>query len=329
MTRACNLRCKHCLNNSGIKGSNEIEYNELLRIVKLLIQAGIFEIRFTGGEPLLYSKIYDIIKFCTDNNIYVSIGTNGTLITESVIKRLKDCGLNKAIISLDGTRESHDSIRGEGNYDKTMSAINLLKKYEIEYKINSVIMKNNIDDIIKLAKKMHKENNPLFIRRFIESGRGVNIKDNVLKNKDYEYVKSKLKYEMKNKKLIRGHYINLLDETHNSRIQIPFKIPISCKAGQRAIIITPEGNIHFCGFLAAQGFPPIGNISNIKNFREFWESIDYVKSLKELNENLDIYNTLKNVQKTNCLAYVQNMINKRKKLYIFYSKYNLYNNQLK
>lgn len=329
LTRVCNLRCKHCLNNSGIKESNEIEYSELLRIIKLLIQAGIFEIRFTGGEPLLYPKIFDIIKLCTDNGIYVSMGTNGTLMTESVIKKLKKCGLNKVIISLDGTKKSHDSIRGTGTYDKTINAINLLKKYKIDYKINSVIMKNNMDDIIELAKQMYKEKNPLFIRRFIESGRGVNLKDNVLKSYDYDYLKEQLKYELKDKKIIRGHYINLEDESQNSRIQIPFKIPISCKAGQRSIIITPEGNIHFCGFLAAQGFSPIGNTSNIKDFRKFWETIDYVKILKKLNDNLDIYNSEKNVHKTNCLAYVQGMLNKRKKLYIIYSKNNLYSNQLK
>ena len=145
LTRGCNLRCKHCLNNSGIIGNNEINYDELIRVINELIKAGIFEIRFTGGEPLLYSRIYDVIKYCTDNGIYVSIGTNGTLITETVIKKLKNSGLNKVIISLDGTREVHDSIRGKGNFDKTIAAISLLKKYEIDYKINSVIMKNNFN----------------------------------------------------------------------------------------------------------------------------------------------------------------------------------------
>lgn len=329
LTRACNLRCKHCLNNSGVKEDNEIDYNELLRIIQSLIKSGIFEIRFTGGEPLLYPKIYDIIKYCTDNYVYVSIGTNGTLITENVVKNLKNSGLNKAIISLDGTKKAHDNIRGDGNFDKTINAINLLKKYKIDYKINSVIMKNNMDDIIVLAKQMYKGKNSLFIRRFIESGRGANLKNNTLSYKDYTYVKKHLKDELENKKIIRGHYINLSDDTQNSRITLPFKIPISCKAGQRALVITPDGNIHFCGFLAAQGFPPIENISKIKDFREFWENIDYEKWLKKLNDGLKEYNSQNNIQKTNCLAYVQNMLNKRKKLYIFYSKDNLFSNQLK
>lgn len=329
LTRRCNLKCKHCLNNSGVTGNNEINYDELIRVINELIKSGIFEIRFTGGEPLLYPKIYDIIKYCTDNSVYVSIGTNGTLITETVIKKLKNSGLNKVIISLDGTKKVHDSIRGKGNFDKTITAIGLLKKYEVDYKINSVIMRDNMDDIITLAKQMYKEGNPLFIRRFIESGRGINLKDNVLKFEDYEYVKSQLKEELRDGKIIRGHYINLMDETQSSRMKIPFNIRISCKAGQRAIIITPEGNIHFCGFLAAQGFPPIDNISNVRDFREFWENIDYEKRLKVLNNKLDEYNSQLNIQKTNCLAYVQNMINKRKRLYIFYSKDNLFNNQLK
>ena len=329
LTRACNLRCKHCLNNSGIKSNDEIEYDELLRIIKSLIESGIFEIRFTGGEPLLYPQIFDIIKFCSDNHLYVSIGSNGTLMTESIVKKLKESGINKAIISLDGTEEAHDRIRGIGNYSKTMNAIRLLKKYNIDFKVNSVIMKDNMNDIVKLAKEMHNEKNPLFIRRFIESGRGSNIKNNVLKYTDYEDIKNKLRKELTDGKYIRGHYINLSDEIENSRIKLPFNVPISCKAGQRALIITPEGNIHFCGFLAAQGYRPIGNVKNIKDFRKFWESIDYVDLLKELNDNLNKYNSQENIQQTNCLAYVQNMLNKEKKLYIIYSKYNLFSNQLK
>lgn len=329
LTRACNLRCKHCLNNSGIVCSNEISYSELIRLINLMIDAGIFEIRFTGGEPLLYSNIYEIIKYCNDNGLYTSIGTNGTLITETVIKKLKKAGLNKAIVSLDGTKESHDSIRGNGNYLKTLNAIKLLKKYGIEYKINSVIMKDNMEDIIILAKNMYNEGNPLFIRRFIESGRGANLKNNTLSFDDYEYVKKQLKLEIDSKQLVRGHYINLTDEAKKSRINIPFNVSTSCKAGQRALIITPEGNIHFCGFLAAQGFPPIGNTANIKNFRTFWEKINYQDLLKNLNNKIGEYNSQPGVQQTNCIAYAQNMLNRNKKLYIFYSKNNLFQNQLK
>ena len=66
VTRACNLRCKHCLNNSGIKDKNELTAAETKKLIKGLAEAGIQEIRFTGGEPLLNKHIFDYIKLCTE-----------------------------------------------------------------------------------------------------------------------------------------------------------------------------------------------------------------------------------------------------------------------
>lgn len=63
-----------------------------------------------------------------------------------------------------------------------------------------------------------------------------------------------------------------------------------------------------CGFLAAQGFSPIGNIRDISNWLEFWNNMHSKNYLKELRENLDRYNSIPNVQQTNCLAYVQRML---------------------
>ena len=328
LTRSCNLKCKHCLNNSGEKLKNQLNYKELIRIVDDFSKAGIFEIRFTGGEPLLFPKIYELINYATEKGIYVSIGTNGTLINESVSKKLKKAGLKKCVISLDGTREAHDLIRGKGCYEKVIKAIKYLKKERITIKINSVIMKSNMQDVINLAKEMYRTKTPMFIRRFIESGRGANLNNNTLSKADYDYVKYQLRTKLLDGTTVRGHYINLTDQAEKSRIKIPFKITLSCKVGQRSLIITPEGNINYCGFLAAQGFPPIGNVREISDIRKFWNNDNYSIKLDKLNRSLNDYNSINGVQKTNCLAYAQNLINKNKELIIFVSKDNLYRGQV-
>lgn len=61
-------------------------------------------------------------------------------------------------------------------------------------------------------------------------------------------------------------------------------------------------------FLAAQGFNPIGNIRNVKNWIDFWNDMHSKDYLKELRANLNRYNSIENVQETNCLAYVQRML---------------------
>lgn len=310
LTRGCNLRCIHCLNNSGTIKDNELTKDEWISIINKFSNLGVQEIRFTGGEPLLFNGIYELIKYATKNGICTSLGTNGTLITKQIAKKLSESGLKKAIISIDGNRKIHDSIRGKGNYKKSMKGLKYLKKNNIDVRINSVIMKSNMDDIINFSKKIHKKKITLFIRRFIESGRGKNLENNMLTKKDYDYIREKLKKELECGLYINGHYLRN-DEGINSRIKLPFSIR-GCKAGQRAITILPNGDINLCGFLAAQNFSNVGNIKNIKDIGKFWIDINSNDKLLELRNNLDKYNNRENVQETYCLAYIVNYLKENK-----------------
>lgn len=313
LTRGCNLRCKHCLNNSGIPEENQLTLEECYVLVKQLAEAGIQEIRFTGGEPLIFEGIYDLIKYATDLGIFVSIGTNGTLITKEIAQKLKTNGVKRAVVSLDGTKEMHDTIRGNGNYDRTIDAIVFLSEVGISIKVNSVIMRSNMENVIELAKQMHNKKISIFIRRFIESGRGANLKNNMLSKSDYEYVNDCLKNELINGPYVRGHYIRLTDEGKNNRINLPFELRNGCKAGQRALVITPNGDMHFCGFLAAQGFPAIANIRKIDNWNCFWKKLQKENLLENLENNLERYNSIPDIQPTNCLAYVQKFLDEDNK----------------
>ncbi len=312
LTRGCNLRCKHCLNNSGIPEENQLTFEECYDLISKLSKAGLQEIRFTGGEPLIFDGIYDLIRHATNEGIFVSIGTNATLIDEKIAHKLKENGLRRAVVSLDGTKRMHDVIRGEGNYDKTIKAIHYLNNVGISIKVNSVIMRSNMEDVIMLAKQLHKEKVSIFIRRFIESGRGAYLKDNMLSKKDYEYVNECLKEELDSGPYVRGHYIRLTDEGKNNRIKLPFELRTGCKAGQRAFVITPNGDIHYCGFLAAQDFPKISNVRKIENWIEFWDGLQEKNDLEVLENNLERYNSIPNVQQTNCLAYVQRFLKNEK-----------------
>lgn len=310
LTRACNLKCIHCLNNSGIKQKDELTKEDLLKLIKNFSSHGVQEIRFTGGEPLLFNGIYDLIRFATKEGICTSLGTNGTLITKEVAKKLKESGLKKVVVSIDGNKKTHDKIRGKKNYQKAMNGLKYLQKNGINVRVNSVIMKSNMDDVIKLAKKMSRKKITIFIRRFISSGRGKELEDNMLNKNDYDYVRNKLQKELTKKTYVNGHYLRN-DEGVNSRIKLPFEIR-GCKAGQRAITILPNGDVNLCGFLAAQDFPKVGNIKEIDDFLDFWILINKNDHLLNLRNNLDKYNKLLNVQETYCLAYIANYLKDNK-----------------
>lgn len=309
LTRQCNLSCKHCLNDSGERIPNQLSTVELVELIKSLAQAGVQDIRFTGGEPLLFEDVYKLISLATECGIYTSLGTNGTIITDDVAKRLKSSGLKKAVVSIDGTEEKHNFIRGAGSFQKTIKGIENLLSQGVRVRVNSVIMRSNMEEVIALAKELHKKKVPIFIRRFLEAGRGIELENNMLSKEDYQYVKEQLKEELKGKYVI-GHYLN--DNMGIiPRIPLPFKLQ-GCKAGQRAIAIMANGDIQLCGFLCTQGVAPINNVRNIDNWKVFWDELQENKTLDVLRCNLDRYNKIPGIQETYCLAYIQRWMNKQK-----------------
>lgn len=300
ITRKCNLHCTHCLNNSGKELDNILTPKEINKVIDDLSRAGIQEIRFTGGEPLLHPNIFEFIYRANKNGIRTSIGTNATLITPYIAETLSKAGLKQAIVSIDGTEDAHDNIRGKGNYRKALQGIENLQKNGIMIRINSVLMKNNYKDIINLMREMNSKQLPVFIRRFIESGRGNNQFSQVLTKEDYDKVREELKKELEGR-YIKGHYLST--GKVEPRIQLPFERR-DCSAGQRGIVILPNGNIHTCGFLAAQGELALGNVREVENWTAFWNKLILDDPLKKLRRELQVYNSKSKVQPTTCLAYV-------------------------
>jgi len=112
-TNVCNLRCKHCYQSAGKKLPHELSLEKRLDVIDQLAKEDVFSIAFSGGEPLMDKDIWKVIKRAKENFMYVSVATNGTLITPQVAKRLSDVGVDYVEISLDSVNpEKHDEFRG-------------------------------------------------------------------------------------------------------------------------------------------------------------------------------------------------------------------------
>lgn len=115
LTRRCNLRCRHCYNTSGRGLQRELTDTEWLSLASQCSTMGVFHLSLSGGEPFLRSDlVFELLDLCENTNTAVSINTNGTLLTEPIVRRLDNYGcLFKTQVSLDGARPgTHDSIRG-------------------------------------------------------------------------------------------------------------------------------------------------------------------------------------------------------------------------
>jgi len=176
-TNRCNLRCKHCYQNASSSLPAELTTNEALRVVKELSDADVTSIAFSGGEPLVRQDFFEVAGSARDNGMYVTIASNGTLITRDVAKRLAKT-VHYAEISLDGINSrTHDEFRGiPGSWDRAVSAIKYLVEEGVTVGVATTVTKHNISEIQKMVDFVEELGADYFICfNFIPTGRATKI----------------------------------------------------------------------------------------------------------------------------------------------------------
>ena len=144
-TSACNLKCKGCW-AAEYGHRQSLSYEELSEIVRQGKEMGTHFYMFTGGEPLVRKD--DVIRLCEENPDCAFLAyTNATLVDQAFCDDMKRVGNFALAISIEGTRESNDARRGEGVYDKVMSAMDLLKKNKLLFGISVCYTSQNVDAV--------------------------------------------------------------------------------------------------------------------------------------------------------------------------------------
>lgn len=146
MTNDCNMRCPHCFVSAGIVEKQELNVAEILEVVGAIERInGLTDIVVSGGEPLIHPDIIYLLKGLKGHN--VSLFTNGTMINEENYKIIADC-CQEVQISFEGvTKDAYERIRGKGNYNKALHAIELLKTTGIMITLAVTILPSTADDV--------------------------------------------------------------------------------------------------------------------------------------------------------------------------------------
>src|SRR3989339_77836 len=135
-TRRCNLACKHCRAVAEDHPyDNELDTKASFKLLEQIREVGEPIIILTGGEPLLRHDIFDIAAFGTKLGLRMVMAPNGTLMTKEIAGKMKETGIKRISISLDGsTSETHDAFRGiQHAFEKSIQGINFAKEAGIEF----------------------------------------------------------------------------------------------------------------------------------------------------------------------------------------------------
>lgn len=157
ITRNCNLRCNFCyVKDAGYCTSEMISLDNLKRIVDFCCDAKVKFIFFTGGEPLLYPHLKDILKYIKskEHKMSTAVASNGVLLeNQKFCKSLVESGLDYIDISMKG-RDSKEWIDATGydGYSKQKQGISNLSSAGIDFTCSMVVTLDNVFSICDAVK---------------------------------------------------------------------------------------------------------------------------------------------------------------------------------
>lgn len=131
VTNKCNLKCYMCYQARSPEEDTKLSASQLKRVIDEMRR---FKpaIQITGGEPLLYDGILDLVGYVKKKGLICMMNTNG-IVLEEYAKQIVKLRIDKLAVSLDGPMEANDRTRGmRGAYEKTMSGINELVRAKSE-----------------------------------------------------------------------------------------------------------------------------------------------------------------------------------------------------
>ena len=155
-TQACDLACVHCRACAQPAASAGAETAEAKGLIDEIAAMEVPVFVLTGGDPLKRPDIFELVRYAANRNVRISLTPSATpLLTRENIVQLKECGLARLAVSLDGpTAEIHDAFRRVlGSYDWTLNAVRWAREIGLPVQINTTITRHNLghlDDIIEL-----------------------------------------------------------------------------------------------------------------------------------------------------------------------------------
>ena len=194
-TQACDLACVHCRACAQpVRSALELSTDEAKRLIDEVaaLEAPVFVL--TGGDPLKRPDIFELVEYASTHGVRISLTPSATpLLTREAILRLKQCGLARLAISLDGPMAAiHDAFRRvPGSYDWTLQAVRWAREIGLPVQINTTITRHNLrhlDSIVALLERLDIVLWSVFF--LVPTGRGSAI--DLISAEEFEQVFEKL-----------------------------------------------------------------------------------------------------------------------------------------
>lgn len=291
VTRSCNLACRHCRAEAHPQPyEGELDTAEAKALIDTFPEVGRPIVIFTGGDPMMREDVYELIAHVHSKGLTCAFSPNGTLITADNARKLKESGVDRCSISIDGAdAQSHDSFRGmPGAFAASMRGIEHLKKAGLPFQINTTVTRDNLSsfkDIFELCQSIGAAAWHIFL--LVPMGRAAGLADQVITAEEYENVLHWLydfrkTTDMRLKATCAPHYYRIMRQrAHAEHVDVSAAnfgmdaMTRGCLGGTGFCFISHTGTVQPCGYLELD----CGNVRQTP-FPQIWKNSAVFRNLR-------------------------------------------------
>ncbi len=299
LTRSCNLYCAHCRGSATADSyQDELTTAECFRLVDQILEVGRPILILTGGEPLCRPDVLEIARYAVNQGLRVVMGTNGTLMTETLAAQLKEVPISRVGISLDfPVAELQDNFRGQaGAFDAVMKGIAHARRAGIEIQINSTVTRLNVDyldDLLQIALEAGAVAFHPFL--LVPTGRGKRLEAAELSPERYEETLNWIydkQVELGDRIFFKPtdapHYLRVMKQRQqqDGRTKMTTAagghpanaVTRGCLAGTGFCFVSYQGKVKGCGYFDVEA----GDIRQ-ETFAQVWNDSPLFRQLRDLS----------------------------------------------
>ena len=154
-TQACDLVCKHCRADARPeRDPEELTFAEGAKLLDDVRAMGCPLVVLTGGDPAKRPDLVALVRHGTEIGLRVALTPSATpLVTPALLRALKDAGLARLAVSLDGaTAETHDGFRGvRGSFARTLEILADARALGLTTQVNTTVTDLNVEQLEWIA----------------------------------------------------------------------------------------------------------------------------------------------------------------------------------